>query len=70
MIIRIKPTELTVNKNSFSEIEKDMFENIGPFLPSGVRLFEHEYTWTISSTKERLFDTLIILSSRFDIEII
>lgn len=70
MMIRISDENLTVMKKSFSESEKASFDGVAAGLPSYLAVFEHDYTWTICGTKERLFETLVSLSKQFDIEIV
>lgn len=69
MMIRISEENLTVMKKSFSDSEKASFNGVAA-LPSSLAVFEHDYTWTICGTKERLFETLVSLSKQFDIEIV
>lgn len=70
MMVKISEVNLTIMKKSFSEIESKMLPGVVETFPGSAAVFEHDYTWTICGSKERLFDCLLILSNQFDVEIV
>lgn len=70
MQIRIAERNLCVLKSSFSELEKELFEDLVPEISEQNFVVDDRYTCNISGFKSELFDLLIMLSYRFDIELL
>lgn len=70
MKIRVEPDNLSVLKNSFSSIEKEIFCDAAAAIGSDLTVVEMDYIWLVSGNAAKLWYCLNTLSNTFDIEII